>query len=163
MLIYANYGYPQATAGEETGQTHLLILLNPQHPLGTSWGTEVQDVAGSWTLGPVWGKLPQTLNLCDLGVLETEGGFLCSAALDEFVILLQRSNPAHLTECRFLWVWLRVQDCPWWTLRVKIIKQTLKSSQGKRNLDEIIWVGTGQGHPCWVWCYFLPAPLVQTP
>lgn len=63
--------------------------------------------AGSWTLsprqgenqGPVWGKLPQSLNLCDLGVLETEVGFLCSAALDEFVILLQRSNPTHLTEC----------------------------------------------------------------
>lgn len=44
MLIYANYGYPQATAGEETGQIHLLILPNPQPPLGTSWGTEVQDV-----------------------------------------------------------------------------------------------------------------------
>lgn len=38
MLIYANCGYPQATAGEETAQRHLLVLLNPQHPLGSLWG-----------------------------------------------------------------------------------------------------------------------------
>lgn len=52
MLIDANYGYPQATAGEETAQIHLLVLLNPQHSLGTLQGTEVQDVVlhESWIL-----------------------------------------------------------------------------------------------------------------
>lgn len=83
--------------------------------------------AGSWTLsscakgrerqnqGPVWGKLPQNTNICDLGVLETKVGFLCSAALDAInypvtkVLCRQRSNPAHVTDCRFLWVWLHAQ------------------------------------------------------
>lgn len=38
MLIYANYGYPQATAGEETAQIHLSGPAKSSAPPGNFMG-----------------------------------------------------------------------------------------------------------------------------
>lgn len=90
------------------------VLLNPQHPLGTLWGTEVQDVlyeSGILDTEPVCQRKGKTrgkfgVNFPKLGAFPVRGfwrqrwDFGVLQLLMEFIVLYrQRSNPAHLTEC----------------------------------------------------------------
>uniref|UniRef100_A0A8D2P792 Homeobox domain-containing protein n=1 Tax=Zosterops lateralis melanops TaxID=1220523 RepID=A0A8D2P792_ZOSLA len=55
MLIYANYGYPQATAGEETAQIHLSGPAKSSAPPGNFMGNRGLDLShcvGTNSLGP---------------------------------------------------------------------------------------------------------------